>query len=395
METDETMNEVISKFNRFQKISIAIGVLGVALGCVGFMVDRHPFFISYLWAFLFWTSLSLGCFYVGLIHYLTAGRWGLPLRRMLEAGYMTLPIMVLFAVPIFFGLQELYPWARPGAVATDKILRAHASFEKPTWFVIRTVVFFAIWIFIAAPLRKWSLRQDVSDDVSFTIRIRTLSGPAVAIVPLLASFAFVDWAMSIEANWYSTIFPVIVLAGQILMALAFAAIVLGWIHNEDPLRDVSDKAFHDLGSLLIAFVLFWTYVAFSQLLIAYSGNLPHEIGWYLRRIANDWVWLVGLIALFHFVLPFFLLLFRKVKKNVPALVTIAACIFIAHAVNMFWIIAPTFYSRIQIHWTDFAAWFGIGGIWLAVFFGNLKRHPLLARNDPRLENSIAEIANAK
>lgn len=389
------MNEIFQKFSRSQKIVCAIGILGAAFCCVGFIFQRRPFFISYLWSFIFWTSLTLGCFYGAVIHYLTAGRWGFPARRIFEAGYMTLPLMLLFAIPIFFGLRELYPWTHPQAVVADKILRVRAYFEKPEWFILRTVIFFGIWILMATRLRKWSLLQDITDDVAPTIKIRTLSGPAIAIVPLTASFAFVDWAMTIEPHWFSTIFPVIILAGQILMALAFVTVLLAWTRHDEPFRNSSDKAFHDLSSLLLAFVMFWTYVAFSQLLIIYSGNLPHEIGWYLRRIANGWIWLVGVIALLHFFAPFFLLLFRKVKTNVGLLAGIALIIFAVHAIETFWVIAPTFYPRIEIHWTDFTAWFGIGGIWLAAFFGNLKRHPLLARNDPRTENLVAKTANAK
>ena len=353
------------------------------------------FYVSYLFAFLFWTSLSLGCLYFAIIHYLTAGRWGFQARRFLEAGFMTLPLMSIFLVPIFFGLHDLYPWARPGVVAGDKILQQRTAYENLPGFIIRSIVFFAIWICAAFILRKWSLRQDATSDLSPTIKIRTFSGPAIAIVPLTVSFAFLDWAMSIEPNWSSTIFPVIVLSGQMLVAIAFTIVFLAWTRNDIPFNGMGQKPFNDLGSLLLAFVMFWTYVAFSQVLIIYSGNLPHEIGWYLRRIANDWVYLVGFIALFHFFAPFFLLLFRGVKKNVPLLAAIAAGIFLVHAVETFWVIAPGFYPQIQIHWTDFAAWLGIGGIWLAVFVGNLIRHPLLARNDPRLENLITETANAK
>jgi hypothetical protein len=389
------MNEILQKINRLQKITFAVGIFGLAICCIDFVFERRDFYVSYLFAFIFWISLSLGCFYGGMIHYLTAGRWGFSARRIFEAGYMTLPLMVLFFVPILFGLPELYPWARPEAVAADKILQHRTAFENFPSFLIRAICCFGIWIVIATLLRKWSLLQDTTSEVAPTIKIRTLSGPAVAIVPLTASFAFVDWAMTIEANWYSTVFPVIILAGQMLMALAFTTVLLAWARNNEPFRGASEKTFHDLASLLLAFVMFWTYVAFSQILIVYSANMPHEIGWYLNRIANDWIWLVGLVALLHFFAPFFLLLFRKVKNNVRLLATIAVVVFAIHAVEMFWVVAPTFYPRIQIHWTDFAAWFGIGGIWFAVFLGNLKRHPLLARNDPRLENLIAETANAK
>ena len=389
------MNDTTARLNRLKAAGLLVGILGLAGCCLGYVFDRRPFYISYLFAFLFWTSLSLGSFYFGMIHYLTAGKWGFAARRILEAGYMTLPLMAVLIVPVFFGLHELYPWARPEAVAADKILRQRAAYENAPLFIIRAAVFFGIWIFIAGVLRRWSLRQDTTSNPMPTVRMRTLSGPAVAIVPLTASFAFLDWAMTVEPDWSSTIFPVIQLAGQMLTAIAFAIVLLAWTRNDVPFSGFPEKPFHDLGSLLLAFVLFWTYVAFSQVLLIYSANLPHEIGWYLRRIANDWIWLVGLIGLFHFFAPFLVLLFRGVKQNVPALALVALFVFAIHAVEMFWVVAPAFYSSIEIHWTDFAAWFGIGGIWLAVFAGNLSRHPLLARNDPRTEPLIAEGAHAK
>ncbi|HEV2454896.1 MAG TPA: hypothetical protein VGY98_11580, partial [Verrucomicrobiae bacterium] len=303
--------------------------------------------------------------------------------------------MAILIIPIFFGLHEIYPWARPQAVVADKILRERSAYENPLFFIIRSVVFFGIWIAAAFTLRKWSLRQDTTDNPGPTIKMRTFSGPFLAIVPLTASFAFLDWAMTVEPDWSSTIFPVIQLAGQILLTIAFVLIVLAWTRNDIPFNSYAENAFHDLGSLLLAFVLFWTYVAFSQALLIYSANLPHEIGWYLRRIANDWVWVVGLIALFHFFMPFLVLLFRGAKQNPQILAIVGLFVFAIHAAEMFWVIAPAFYSRIEIHWTDFGSWFGIGGIWLAVFAGNLDRHPLLARNDPRTEPLIAESAHAE
>ncbi|HEY1790273.1 MAG TPA: hypothetical protein VGJ73_19160 [Verrucomicrobiae bacterium] len=389
------MNGITPKLNRLRSTGLVFGILGLALCGVGYVFDREPFFVSWLFAFLFWMSLSLGCLYCGMIHYLTSGKWGFSARRILEAGYMTLPLMALLIIPVFFGLHELYPWARPETVLTDKILRQRATYANPPLFIIRAVVFFGIWIFIACALRRWSLRQDTTNDPAPTIRMRTLSGPAVGIAPLIASFAFLDWAMTIEPDWSSTIFPVIQLAGQILIAITFVIILLAWTRNDAPFSDFPEKPFHDLGSLLLAFVLFWTYVAFSQVLLIYSANLPHEITWYLHRIAGGWIWIVGLIGLFHFFTPFLLLLFRAIKQNIRALAVIAFLVFAMHAIEMFWVIAPAFYRHIEIHWTDFAAWFGIGGIWLAVFAANLDRHPLLARNDPRTEPLITETAHAK
>ena len=389
------MNGTVVKLNQLGRVGLVVGILGAIFCVAGFVFDRRAFFVSYLFAFLFWTSLSLGCFYAGMIHYLTGGKWGFSARRFWEAGFMTLPLMAALVAPIFFGLHELYPWARANAVAADKILGHREPYQNFTWFVVRTAVFFAIWILIASCLRKWSLRQDVTDDPGPTVKIRALSGPAIGLVPLTASFAFVDWAMTVAGDWSSTIFPVIQLAGQMLMAIAFVIVLLAWTRRDRAFEGFGQKPFRDLASLLLAFVLFWTYVAFSQVLLIYSANLPHEISWYLGRIANDWVWLAGVIAFFHFFAPFIFLLFRAVKENIPALAVIACLVFSVHAVEMFWVIAPSFYPAIEVHWTDFAAWFGMGGLWLAVFSRNMVRHPLLARNDPRQEQIIAEVANAR
>lgn len=390
------MNEILFKLNHLQKIAFTGGIIFLILCGIGVAIAPREFFISWLWAFIFWIGLTLGCFNSAMIHYLTGGRWGNSTRRFLEAGFMTLPLMAILFTPILFGLHDLYPWARPDEVSTDKILQQKVIYENFTGFLVRAIFFFGIWILIATRLRKWSLQQDLTPDVAPTIKMRTLSGPGIVIVPLTITFAFVDWIMSIEPAWFSTVFGVILLAGEILIAIAFVILLLAWFRSFPPFHEVAnEKQFHDLGNLLLAFVMFWTYVAFSQLLIVYSGNQPHEIGWYLRRIFGSWKFLAGAVAAFHFFVPFCLLLFRAVTKNIQRLAIIAALLFVAHVIEIFWVIAPTFYRNgISIHWTDFAAWLGIGGIWLGVFAGNLKRHPLLARNDPQIENSIAKTANA-
>jgi hypothetical protein len=391
------MNEIISKINRAQKISFAAGALFLLLCGVGVPTDPKQFFVSYLIAFIFWLGLSLGCLSVAMIHHLTAGRWGFPTRRFLESGFMTLPLMAIFFILILFGLRELYPWAQPEAVAADKILQHKVVYENFTGFLIRAIFFFGIWIFIATRLRKWSLQQDETTDIAPTEKMRNLSGPGIVIVPFVATFAFVDWLMSIEAAWFSTVFPLIILIGQILTAFAFVTILLAWFYRQTPFREiVTPKHFHDLGNFLLTFVMFWTYISFSQFLIIYSGNQPREIGWYLHRIAGNWKWLVAALALFYFFAPFLLLLFRAVKKNVQRLAAIAVLIFFAHALEIYWVIAPTFHpAGIKIHWLDFAAWLGIGGIWFGVFAGNLKCHPFLPQNDVRIENPIAKPADAK
>jgi hypothetical protein len=391
------MNGIETRLHRPQMASFAGGLFFLMLSFIG--AGTAAFFVSWLWSFVFWTGLSLGCLNAAMMHSLAGGRWGNVTRRFFEAGFMTLPLMAILFIPILFGLHQLYPWARPEQVAADPLLRQKTHYENFTGFLLRAIFFFGVWILIATKLRRWSLQQDTTADVAPTVKMRTLSGPGIVVVPLTVTFAMVDWVMSIEPAWFSTVFGVILLAGQVLVALAFAILLLFWLNGGEP--GVShfekcdhQKAFHDLGNLLFAFVMFWTYVAFSQVLIIYAGNQPHEIGWYLRRIFGNWKWIAGMVAAFHFLVPFSLLLFRAVSENIRALGLIAALLFLVHALEIFWVMAPTFYrGGIAIHWTDFAVWLGMGGLWLGIFFRNLKRHPLIAQNHPQMETATPKTAH--
>jgi hypothetical protein len=240
-------------------------------------------------------------------------------------------------------------------------------------------------------LRKWSLQQDGTASVAPTKRMRILSGPGVVLYPLTATFAYIDWIMSLEPDWYSTIFVVILLGGQLLCGFSFAVILLTLLRTRAPFSGVVQPLhFHHLGNLMLTFVMFWTYVAFGQLIIIWSGNLPHEIGWYLHRIAGGWKYLLWAIAFFHFFAPFFLLLFRAMKLQPSRLVIIATVIFIVHIADMYWVVVPTFFpDGFAIHWLAFATLFGVGGFWLAAFLTALMRHNLLPANDPRIEFTVA------
>ena len=391
------MNGLRSRMRSTQRMALIAGCLAI-LVCVAFTVrDARQFFISYLVGFTFWMGLSLGCLGVAMIHHLTGGKWGFVTRRFLEAGFMTLPLMTVLFVPVLFGLRELYPWARPGAVEASETLHHRAGYLNPLGFGLRAILYLGAWLALAWFLRKWSLQQDATVDPAPTVRLRTLSGAGIVIYPVTATFAFIDWVMSIEPRWFSTMFPVIVLIGQTLIALTLVTMLLARFHGERPFQGfVTRTHFHDLGNLLLAFVVFWTYVSFSQFLIIWSGNLPREIDWYLHRTAGGWKWVVGALALFHFFVPFALLLFRVMKQSLQRLTVIAALIFSMHIVEVFWIIKPSFFpDGLQIHVLDALAVIGIGGFWFATFIWNLRRHPLLPQNDPRIEYPFTAPAHAK
>ena len=242
------MNETLrSQLNRFQLTGLVVGLIGLTLCVVGAFASTAQFFISYLFGYLFWLGLALGCFGVAMIHYLTGGRWGNETRRFLEAGFMTLPLMALLFVPIIFGLGYLYPWAQPATVAGSIVLQSRVPYLNFPMFTLRASFVFAVWIVIARLLRKWSLKQDQTMDVAPTRQMRTLSGPGMVIYPLTVTFAYIDWVMSIELNWYSTMFPVIICISQILSAYAFVIILLNYFRNFEPMSEMSlTTPFHHL-----------------------------------------------------------------------------------------------------------------------------------------------------
>jgi hypothetical protein len=367
------------------RLALGAGVVGLALCIVGWIVSPGSFFLAYLFAELFWLGVALGCMAFLMIHYLTGGKWGWPVRRFCEAAAGTLPLLGLLFIPIFFGLGYLYPWAVAGNVAADIVLQHKHAYLNPPMFIVRTVVVFAIWIWMARLFNKWSREQDASDDVRPMKKLRKLSGPGLVIYPLTITVAFVDWVMSLEADWYSTMFPILICIGQMLTGLSFVILLLFWLEPRSALAEITGKEnFHHLGSLLLAMTMMWAYLAFGQLIVIWSGDLPHEISWYLHRIAGGWRWVVVFLALFHFFVPFFLLLSRQTKRSRQALAAVAAVMFVAHIIDVWWLVTPSFFPRgIHLSWLEFAALFGVGGVWFSFFIQRLAAKSLVPMNDPR------------
>ncbi|PYI93185.1 MAG: hypothetical protein DMF03_01260, partial [Verrucomicrobia bacterium] len=257
-------------------------VLVVALiACiVGWVVSPKQFFISYSFAFLFWFGLSLGSLAWTMIHHLTGGRWGYATRRFFEASMSSLPLLVLLFIPVILGIRALYPWMDAAALSADEILRHKHLYLNAPAFVTRAIVLFGIWIVMARLLTQWSAEQDATPNPEPTRKLRRLSGPGLVIYPLTMTIAAVDWVMSIEPDWFSTIFPILICIGQMLNALALAILLLAVEHRRAPLAQIaSSETFLHLGNLLLTFTMLWAYLAFAQLLVIWSGDLPHEISW--------------------------------------------------------------------------------------------------------------------
>ena len=354
-----------------------------------FFVNPTQFFRSYLLAYLFWLGIPLGSLAVLMVHHLVGGAWGAVIRRVLESATRTLPVLVFLFVPLLFGLPELYIWARPEVVMADEILQRKSVYLNVPFFIVRAALYFIVWLVVSFALNTWSVAQDQAGADPSERRMRLLSGPGLVLYVLTATFAAVDWMMSLEPHWFSTIYGILVIVGQLLVALAFAIAVVALLADTPPLSQVISPAhFHDLGNLLLAFVMLWAYMAFSQFLIIWSANLPEEITWYLPRMRGGWEWLGLALVLFYFTLPFLLLLSRGIKQRAQFLAWVAASILVMHLVDLFWMVVPAFQpAGIFIHWMDAAAFMGIGGIWIMIFIWQLKRRPLLPAHDPGLQGA--------
>lgn len=374
------------EFDTMQRKALMVGLGALALAVLGGLVNRAAFFQAYLLGYVFWTGIAVGCLGLLMLHHLVAGRWGYVIQRSLEAGVRTLPLLALLFVPLLFGLQDLYVWARPEVVATDALLQHKQRYLNGPAFFGRAACYFLIWIGTGTILTMLSARQDQGIGTGpLTRRLQVVSGPGLILYGMAVTFAAVDWVMSLEPHWFSSIYGVVFLVGQALLALAFVTRVVVWLANRPPIQGaMGPTQLHDLGNLLLAFVMLWAYIAFSQYLIIWSGNLPEENQWYLHRMAGGWGAVALLLIVFHFVVPFLLLLSRTTKRRAKMLGAVAAGILVVRLIDLFWLIAPAFHAEgFHLHWLDLVLPIGLGGLWLATFLGLLKRRPLLAERDPR------------
>jgi len=342
-------------------------------------------------AYMFWLGVVLGCLAILMMHYLVDGRWGLVIRRVLEAGTRLLPLMLVLFVPLIFGIHELYAWARPAAEAHHELSALQQVYLQVPFFLGRAGLYFAVWLVLAFFLNRWSRQQEQESDV-LVIRTRQrrlglLSGGGLVLYGLTMTFAAVDWLMSLEPQWFSTAYGLLVVTGQLLAAMAFAILTTAWLARDEPYASVaSSEMFHDLGNLLLAFVMLWAYIAFSQFLIIWSGDLPEENRWYLDRAYGGWNWVAVVLVVVHFALPFVLLLSRQITRRAQPLATVAAVLFGIHLVDAFWLVMPAcFPGRLHVHWLDIMAPIAVGGLWLAAFLWQLQRRSLLPWYEPRLQ----------
>ena len=376
---------------RLQRPALQIGLVALAVCAIGAFLSPLQFFRAYLTAYLFWCGIALGSMGILMLQHITGGTWGWLIRRQLESATRTLPTLLVLFVPLLFGLGYLYEWADPHHVANDPLLQHKRPYLNVPFFLVRAAIYFGTWIVVARFLNRWSEEQDASGDPALAQRLEYLSRGGLLLYSLTMTFASIDWVMSLEPHWFSTIYGILFVGGQVLSAFAFVIPVLALLAERPPLSEVvAAEQLHDLGKLLLAFVMLWAYFAFSQFLIIWSGNLPEETPWYMNRLTGGWEWVGMAVIAFHFALPFAILLSRDLKRNARHLSGIALLVVLMRFVDLYWLISPAFSPRVlSLHWLDPLTLLGVGGIWVATFVGQLRARPLLPLRDPQMPLEVS------
>jgi hypothetical protein len=374
-----------------QRRTLIAAVIFLLILLVSVIFNRRQFFESYQVGWTFWTGISIGSIALLMLQHMTSGGWGLVIRRVLEAATRVLPFMAILFIPIILGARYLYPWTNQQEVSEHPAVHFKTGYLNIPFFTIRAAIYFAIWLALVFFLNKWSLAQDRTADNRYTKNMRVLSGPGMVILIFSVTFASIDWFMSLEPEWFSTIYGFIFVAAWSLSALAFVIFAMAQLSREEPMkRIVAPLHFQDLGKLLLTLVMLWAYFAFSQYLIIWSGNLPEEIVWYTARMHGGWGVTIVTIAILHFAAPFLFLLSRNLKRNPRRLVLVAALILVMRSVDLLWMLVPAYKGHRWI-WMDVIALIGFGGLWLTLFTWQLSKRTLIPINDPQFESTLAQM----
>ncbi|MDH3285282.1 MAG: quinol:cytochrome C oxidoreductase [Acidobacteriota bacterium] len=368
----------------------AIGMIGAGVSLMVARTEPQQFYFSYLVAFIFFLSIALGGLFFVLIQYATRASWGISVRRTAENAMATLPLFILLFIPVLFGMHELFHWTHEDAVAHDALLQHKEPYLNSGFFMVRAALYFAAWTLLSMFYYRLSVRQDETGDERATRRLNTWSGVGIIVFGLTTTFASVDWIMSLDPHWYSTILGVYFFSGTAVAIMGFL-IVSGIVMQSGGLvRDLlTAEHFHDLGKLLFGFTVFWSYIGFSQYFLIWYGNIPEETVWYIHRTEGSWMDVSKLLAVGHFLLPFFFLMPRSIKRRRPLLFVGALWMLAMHWVDLYWMIMPVLHHEgAQVGLADAAAMFAVGGLFIGTFAWLTQRHALVPIRDPRIHEAL-------
>jgi hypothetical protein len=377
-------------WNRLPLLGLVLGGIGLLASLALGARDPEQFYFSWLVAFTFFLSIALGGLFFVLLHYVTGARWSVVVRRLSENAMATLPVFVVLFLPVALGVHRLYHWAHADAAAHDPLLAHKSSYLNPGFFFVRAALCLGIWTLFALWFYRRSLEQDRTGDAGIARRLRQLSAPGMIVFALTITIAAVDWIMSLEPHWYSTIFGVYFFTGSLVGIFAFLSIVAVLLTRTGLLQDaLTTEHFHDLGKLLSAFTTFWAYIGFSQYFLIWYANIPEETVFYQARLAGSWRAVTIALAVGHFGVPFFFLMSRNVKRRRPLLLAGAVWMLLMHLLDVHWLVMPTLHEEgFRPHLLDLTALAAVGGLFLALFGQLARRHALLPTRDPHLLDSM-------
>ena len=381
--------------------SLVIGVAALVLCAVGFFINRDQFFRAWLIGYMLWLSVALGSMGLMMIHHLSGGAWGMVVRRVWEASSRTLPLLTLLFIPVILGMNRLYPWTHMELLQEHEILRNKAMYLNPAFFLVRAAVYFIGWNLLAWRMTALSRAQD-EGDIGATRSMQRLSGGGLVFLALSITFVGIDWFMSLNPDFYSTMFGFLFLNYLGLSGLAFTIIMAAYLRSGPMGALFRPSHFADYGKLTLAFVMMWAYFQFSQYLLVYAADLKDEIPYVLTRIEGGWQYLALFLLVFQFVVPFCLLLSRPLKRAPDRLVKLAAWLLIVRVIDTYMYVAPEFSSSglnrwvvpgehpslFFVNWLDVVTPIAIGGLWLWMFYTHLRQRPLLPIGDPYLAAAL-------
>ncbi|PWB73657.1 hypothetical protein C3F09_04955 [candidate division GN15 bacterium] len=375
------------------KRALMVGVAGLALSGVGWALDADRFFHAYLAALVCWLAIALGALFFVMVHYLVSARWSVVLLRLSENVALSIPYLAVLFIPVLFGLGHLYHWSHADVVAADEMLQNKSGYLNAPFFIVRTVIYFAIWSFLAGYLNRMSVKQDAGYDQARTDRVKWVAAVGMIAYALSVTAASFDWLMSLDAHWYSTIFGVNYFAAGLLTfvsVLVLLAIVLR--RNGVLTETITVEHYHDLGKLIFAFTIFWSYTNFSQYLLIWYGNIPEETIWYADRWVGSWKTISLIIIFGHFAVPFIVLMTRSAKRSLTVLGVTAAWMVLMHYIEMYWLVYPTYIEHgASFGWMEPVTFVGIGAIVFWVFWSKCAKERLVPINDPKLQGSIDHV----
>ncbi|MEO1022430.1 MAG: hypothetical protein AAFW89_07785 [Bacteroidota bacterium] len=378
---------------------LGVGIVGLIATAAGYFLDSQQFFFSYLVSFAFFTGLGISGILMIMLHHITASKWGVVVRRIPEAMASNMWIWAIAVIPVILALfsHDVFHWthdgiADPDSENYDKIVKGKLPYLNTTFFIIRQVIYFAIWGYLGRRLYQYSVQMDKTGDWSIFNKMKKVSAVGIPLLGLSIAFASFDWLMSLDPHWFSTMFGVYYFAISFQAFWAIMILIVFLLQRQGLLKNTITRAHvYDLGAWLFAFTVFYAYIAFSQFMLIYYANLPEETLWYYHRMEGGWQYIMYGMLAFRFVLPFFVLLNRSAKLNRTVLGFVASVVLIMHFLEIYWIANPMLNEHgVHFNWMDFTAFIGLGGIFLGLFFNKFRKEAMIPKNDPKLDDCLAK-----